>query len=159
MKIDKSWYIKPKDVNFPISISAGGVVVRKDNTKILIALLKTENYRKYSLPKGTNENGESVRQTATREVMEETGLANLKMVCKLGIKERLSIEKTYWKISHYFLFQTENVTGKQNLQQDEGNLKLKWFNFESLPPLFWPEQKELIEENREKIKLLLQSRI
>ncbi len=155
MKIDKSWYVKPKDYNFPTSVSAGGVVIRKRKGHLFIALLKTDNYKEYVLPKGTNEKGESIEQTAKREINEETGLSNLVFVCKLGVRERFSNEKTIWKITHYFLFQTEDVSGEQNLQDDEGNLQLEWFDLEKLPPIFWPEQRELIEENREKIKKLV----
>lgn len=152
MKIDKSWYIKPKDPNFPISTSAGGVVIRKEKSLLKIALLKTNEFKDYSLPKGTHEQGETIKQTAIREIQEETGLQKLKSICKLGIKERFSFEKTDWKITHYFLFLTDGVSGAQNLQPDEGNLQLRWFYLDNLPPIFWPDQKELIEENREKIK-------
>jgi len=30
MRIDKSWYIKPRDKNFPTQELAGGIVVRKN---------------------------------------------------------------------------------------------------------------------------------
>ncbi len=155
MKIDKSWYIKPNDSNFPVSTTAGGIVIRKDRAKLKIALLKTDKYKDYVLPKGTRERGETIKNTAIREICEETGLQNIKMICKLGVKERFSFKKTDWKIAHYFLFVTGDVSGKQNLQPDEGNLQLEWFDINKLPSMFWPEQRELIEENMEKIKRLL----
>jgi len=153
MKIDKSWYIKPKDTDFPVSVSAGGVVIREEKGVIKIALLKTNEFKDYSLPKGTYEKGETVEQTAIREIQEETGLQNIKLIRKLGVKERYSYKKTVWKTTHYFLFITKDISGVQNLQPDEGNLQLEWFDINKLPLIFWPEQTELIEENREKIKL------
>ena len=155
MKIDKSWYEKPKDPNFPVATSAGGVVVRKDNGKLMIALIGTDYHEDYMLPKGAQEKGEGVEDTARREIVEETGLHNLKLICKLGVKERLTFEKDKWKTTHYFLFETKEVSGQQKLEPGEKDLKLSWFDLEKLPPMFFPEQKELIEKNKEKIRKLL----
>ncbi len=49
--------------------SAGGVLIK--DTKVLICHRKNENL--FCLPKGTPEKNESIEQTATREVSEETG--------------------------------------------------------------------------------------
>ena len=155
MKIDKSWYIKPKNPNFSSSVAAGGIVVRKEKGKFLVALIGTDFYKDYMFPKGRQEDGEEIEITARREIAEETGLSNLKLICELGITERLSFEKNDWKTIHYYLFQTDDVSGKQNLQKGEEELKLSWFDIDSLPLLFWPEQKELIEENKKRIKNLL----
>ena len=154
MKIDKSWYIKPKDRNFPSDVSAGGVVIRSENEKLLISLIRDPQFDQYLLPKGRLERGESFEDAAKREIAEETGLNNLELIDKLGIKERLTFEKSEWRVTHYFLFLTDQKDGVQNLQ-DEENYELEWFDLDKLPPMFWPEQKDLIEENREKIKKLL----
>jgi 8-oxo-dGTP pyrophosphatase MutT (NUDIX family) len=106
------------------------------------------------LPKGRVEKFENLEDAARREVLEETGISDLTLVEKLGIKERLTYEKNEWRTMHYFLFLTEQKNGKQNLQEDE-NYEFGWFDFDNLPTMFWPEQKELIEENREKIKNLV----
>ena len=50
--------------------SAGGVVI--ENNKALICHRKKENL--FCLPKGTPEKNESIRDTAVREVSEETGI-------------------------------------------------------------------------------------
>jgi ADP-ribose pyrophosphatase YjhB (NUDIX family) len=155
MKINESWYIKPKNQNFPSSVAAGGVVVREEKGKLLIALIGTDYYKDYSLPKGKQEDGEKIEITARREIAEETGLSNLELICELGIKERLSFEKSDWKTIHYYLFKTDEISGKQNLQKGEEDLTLDWFDLDNLPLLFWPEQRELIKENKKTIKNLL----
>ena len=156
MKIDKSWYIKPKDKNFPTSISAGGVVIRRNNNKLYIALLRDRKFDDYLLPKGGSEKGESLEATARREVSEEAGFNDLNMICELGIKERLTFKKNEWKRIHYFLFVTDQEKGAQNLQAGEEDYVIGWYDLDKLPPMFWPEQKDLVEENRKKIKKLLQ---
>ena len=57
--------------------SAGGVVLRpdpNDEGKLYVALCHRRSESLWALPKGTPEDGESVAQTAAREVAEETGL-------------------------------------------------------------------------------------
>ena len=132
-----------------------GVFVFKDG-KFLMGLRRNAHGDKtWSIPGGHLEYGESFAETAKREVMEETGIDNLNLVCFLGKKERLSSEKKVWAITSYYLFTTNQITGKQNLQEGEEDLVFEWFDIDKLPSFFWPEQKELIEENLEKIKKII----
>ncbi len=54
--------------------SAGGVVFRGDNTGREVLLCGRTGDKLWCLPKGTPERGESMQQTALREVREETGV-------------------------------------------------------------------------------------
>lgn len=55
--------------------SAGAVVFRKENNTILYLLLHYKYKSEYlGFPRGSIEEGESERQTAEREIKEETGL-------------------------------------------------------------------------------------
>jgi len=152
MKIDQSWYLKPKDKNFPSAVSAGGIVVRKVKSKIYIALLRDRKFKDYMLPKGRVEQGESLKTTAKREISEEIGLSNLTLICELGSKERLTFEKDQWRKTYYFLFVTEQENGEQNLQNGEEDYGVEWFDLDALPSFFWPEQKEIVDNNLKKIK-------
>src|SRR3972149_8474586 len=106
MKIDASWYIKAKDKNFRVRKGAGGVIVRIEEGKILVGLVKGGGFKDYILPKGGTEDDETPIETAKREINEETGITDLSLLNDLGVKERLTFERNYWSSMHYFLFIT-----------------------------------------------------
>lgn len=54
-------------------ISAGGVVYRRNGDELEIQMIQ-DRYGKITLPKGKMEAGETVEQTALREIKEETGI-------------------------------------------------------------------------------------
>lgn len=61
-----------------VEVSAGGVVVRLIDGVEHVLVIR-DPYRKWGLPKGHAEDGESPGQTALREVREETGLTDLRL--------------------------------------------------------------------------------
>lgn len=55
--------------------SAGGVIYRRGAGGVEVCLIATRGGSRWQLPKGKREPGESLEQTAEREVAEETGLS------------------------------------------------------------------------------------
>lgn len=152
-KIDESWYVRPKDKNFPVRKGAGGLILRKRNNRIFVGLVRIDRFSDYIFPKGGSENGEVPLDTAVREIGEETGIRDLRMLSDLGVCERLTYRKNYWSKMHYFLFVTQQKNG---LATDPfESYQIEWFNIDKLPPMFWPEQRDLIEKNKGKIKKLI----
>ena len=146
--IDESWYERPLGVRE--RTSAGGVVARLDGGQVQIALVCEAPFNDYILPKGRLETDESIEEAARREIAEESGIADLRLVGYLGCRQRLSYDKRSWIITHYYLFLTEQVDGQPT--DTEHDYRLAWFPIEALPPMFWPEQRELIESNRTTIE-------
>jgi mutator protein MutT len=74
-------------------VSAGGVVYQMRNRAIEVALISVGKNRRWQLPKGQVDPGETPEETALREVREETGLTS-KLIQPLDTIE-------YWYISTY----------------------------------------------------------
>lgn len=97
-------------------VSSGGVIVRSAEDDLEVVLVGRERPRRWMLPKGTPIQGESLEQTARREVLEETGL-------EVRILERIGAI-TYWfaiagarhhKIVHFYLLE---ATGGDTANHD-----------------------------------------
>jgi tRNA nucleotidyltransferase (CCA-adding enzyme) len=68
---------------------AGGVVLGPGN-KIAVV---SQNGNSWSLPKGHLENQENKEEAAVREIYEETGIQDAKIIFELGVYERSRIGK------------------------------------------------------------------
>jgi ADP-ribose pyrophosphatase YjhB (NUDIX family) len=148
VKIDRSWYVRPPGT--AAHTSCGGVVIRKDGDRIMVALVTEPGFGEYILPKGHLEPGEDFEQAARREIAEEAGFSDLTLIKKLGVEERLDFNKRSWGTMHYFLFITDKIVPSPS-DRDHDYI-VKWFPIEQLPEMFWPEQLALLEDNRETIK-------
>ena len=153
--IDERWYARP--LNAEPKRCAGGVVVRLERGRILIAFVRESKYSDFFLPKGHVEPGESLEQAARREIEEEAGLVELVYLDDLGVQERFNFPRTKWKRIHYFLYATDHETGTPT--DSEHDYRLQWFALDDLPSIFWPEQRRLLEENRERIEAVIRQAI
>lgn len=102
-------------------INAGGGVVINDEGEVL--LIYRNNH--WDLPKGKQENGEDIKNTAVREVEEECGISNLQLkdiICKtyhtyVNKEGKLTVKSTYWYQMEY------RGTDKTTKPQTEENIE------------------------------------
>jgi len=84
--------------------TAGGIVFRRSaqNPANVEILLIADSKKRWTIPKGHIEEGETPRQTAEREIQEETGLKEMRMLDWLG-----KINFRYRRVNILVLMTTE----------------------------------------------------
>jgi bis(5'-nucleosidyl)-tetraphosphatase len=107
------------------AVSAGGIVYRVTELGPEFAICGRDSDGVWGLPKGTPNPGESLEQTAVREVEEETGL-RVRVIDKIGVIEYwFSREGTrFHKWVHYYLM--EAVGGDTSAHDVEYD-RVEWF--------------------------------
>ena len=153
LMIDETWYVRPPGIRE--RKGAGGVVVRWERDRLLVALVRGDGLPDCLLPKGGVEAGESNEEAARREVEEEAGLTDLRLLDDLGTKERLTYGRDRWQATRYFLFMTSETAGSPT--DSTHDYALEWHPLDALPAMFWPEQRQLIEDSAERIHIAAQA--
>lgn len=128
-------------------VSSGGVVYRWVDGRLEVVLCGRDEPVRWSLPKGTPDPGESLEETALREVQEETGLEPV-------IEDRIrSID--YWfsdkdnevrfhKTVHFYLM--KSVGGDTSLHDPEFDV-VQWFTYEEgVDNLAYPNEADVLRE-------------
>ncbi len=117
-----------KNIN---TVSAGGIVLNKKG----LVLIVNQNGDSWSLPKGHIDKGESPIQAARREIYEESGISDIKLLKKLGAYKRYKIGKngkedqSELKKIHMFLFTT---TEEKLKPIDPLNPEARWVKRENV---------------------------
>jgi 8-oxo-dGTP pyrophosphatase MutT (NUDIX family) len=112
-----------------LETSAGGVVVRHDGARTLYLLIR-DSYGNWGFPKGHVERGEHPEDAARREVLEETGLDDVRLAGALHtidwyfrFRGRL-----IHKVCHFFLMETRRTVTSP--QRAEGITACRWELFD-----------------------------
>ncbi|MFH2105364.1 MAG: NUDIX hydrolase [Parcubacteria group bacterium] len=112
--------------------SAGGIVYRqlKNKTQILFIL---DPYSEWAFPKGHIEEGESARESALREIGEETGILpkDLQIIDDLGELEyqfEFNNQKIH-KLVHFYLLEADPQV-KAEPQPEEKITAVKWVDID-----------------------------
>lgn len=120
--IEQAWENFQK--NFKVVVAGGGLVVNPDDGILFI-------YRSnvWDLPKGRVEEGESIEETAVREVEEECGISNLELQSYLITTYHLFFMDNIlqMKVTHWYFMKSdfyENLTP----QLEEGITKVVFKN-------------------------------
>ncbi|MFJ8910654.1 NUDIX hydrolase [Amycolatopsis sp. NPDC102389] len=129
--------------------SAGGLVVDAERANAaLIGRLDRHGRLLWSLPKGHIEDGETVEQTAVREVKEETGIS-AQVLQPLGtidywfVAERRRVHKTV----HHFILES---TGGELSDEDVEVTEVAWVPLAELETkLAYSDERKLVRKAKE----------
>ena len=127
--IKKLWEIFTK--KFPIIDAAGGLVERSDDKFLFI-------YRnnKWDLPKGGVEKKELIIEAAQREVKEETGLADLIVINKIGETYHIFKKGKNFRLKRTYWFKMKSdYQGELFPQEEEGIISAEWINKKRIPEI------------------------
>lgn len=133
--------------------TAGGVVYRINSKGAIEMLLVQDAKDRWTIPKGHIEPGETARQTAKREIHEETGLAEVDVQDWLG-----KISFQYRRGSSLILMTTQiymiEALGDTDATQKEDWMKgIKWFSSkEALDKIAYEDISKLMLISLKKIK-------
>lgn len=133
--------VKIKDNLYYDERSAGGIVFKQENGKILWFIIRTVSFKAskkkrkypvYKFPKGHLKDGEFLKEAALREV-EEEGKIKAKIVSKIGSNDYIlwdKIEKK--KIIKKVTFFLMEYVGESDLKYFDQEIVVErgWFNFE-----------------------------
>ncbi len=125
-------------------LSAGGVVVRRDRHGTRVLVLHHAKMDEWRLPKGKLKAGESLAQTAEREVREETGL-DLPAGRYLGVTHYFYLNPRGTGVISKFVHFFEMDAGEGQVELEPTFDDAKW-----LPPkeaaerLDWENEREMV---------------
>ena len=134
--------------------TAGGIVFRmsKDQKDIEILLIQDSKNR-WTIPKGHIEHGETAKQTAIREIDEETGLTHIQVLTWLG-----KIHFKYRRLDKLVLMTTQiylvrSMDDSEIPQKEKWMNGIKWFTFsEALDAIEYDDIEKLMLIAKKKIR-------
>lgn len=153
---------KPKKPNKPPrtkatrEYTAGGMVFRRTGVDKIDILMIQDRLGRWTIPKGHVEEGESLEQTAVREVGEETGLTSM------AIRDKLDKIHFFYRregrliymTTHIFLMEALGDTDALVPENSEGIVDVKWFTKdEALNLIEYKDTERLFKMGLTKLKL------
>lgn len=120
----------PKHIRATREYTAGGVVFRRLEQDRIQILMIQDRLGRWTIPKGHVEEGESLEQTALREVAEETGLTHLRLGEKLDKLHFFYRKEGKLIFMTTYVFLMEALGDSDNIipEDSEGIVDAKWFD-------------------------------
>jgi 8-oxo-dGTP diphosphatase len=126
--------------------AAGAVCWREEKSNLLVAIVHRVRYKDWTFPKGKVDPGETLAETAVREIKEETGLK-----IKLGVPlETMTypLDKSKNKVVHYWAAKvSDNAKDKSKFKPNDEISEVVWLGAEqAFAKLSYQHDRELLQE-------------
>lgn len=125
-------------------LNYAGCIIFDDQNRLL--LQKRSDCEKWGFPGGMVELGESVKETAVREVKEESGL-DVEITSLYGVYSKYFAEYTngdkVQPIVHMF---KAKITGGELIDKNDETLELKFFDLDEKPMLFCKQHQDVLDD-------------
>ena len=133
-------------------ISCGGLLFKQNREKVY--LIYSHKNKGWKLPKGHVEAGETIAQTAKREIYEESGYPNIELTSDkpaVSIKYyfELDDDPSYFhhKNVHFFVADLINDERHEDTQDEDENLDGAWFDTSNIiDTLLFDNEKQVASE-------------
>ncbi len=115
-----------------IIIQAGGGVIKNEKNQVLLIYRR----KKWDLPKGKLDPGETLEECAIREVKEETGLQSVELIKKLTVTQHTYLQDSiqFIKETHWYHMSATTSENKFLTPQLEEEIeKIEWVDVGLLP--------------------------
>jgi 8-oxo-dGTP diphosphatase len=133
-------------------ISSGGVIFRRTDERIEVALIAVKGGKVWCLPKGLVEKGENIARTAHREVKEETGLdgriiEKIDQIKYFYAHKEKDVTTRIFKIVYFFLME---YTGGDVSDHDKEVDDCRWFPIdEAIEKIEYKDEREILKKAKE----------
>ena len=125
--------------------SSGAVLLNRDDQKVYLVFKNSTG--EWLLPKGHMEKGETIEESAKREIFEETGYkAEVKDLLSVQVRQDI-LEPSKNKIIFWFLALLIDREQAKNTQMEDESFSGEWKSKEdAVQMLKWDEDKKLTEK-------------
>ncbi|MDR1418326.1 MAG: NUDIX domain-containing protein [Endomicrobium sp.] len=131
--------------------SCGAIVYKIENNNPLFVLVKTIQCNRWGFPKGHIEKGETEKETAIREIFEETGIKQLQFDNSFRHEDIYIIDdektaKLEYKIEKHVIYFLALANNDEILVYDKNEIsEIRWIDFQKAKELlFFHNSKEIL---------------
>jgi ADP-ribose pyrophosphatase YjhB (NUDIX family) len=140
----RRYCLDDKWTHYPHVFQASNAIAIKDG-KILLVQRNREPYKgKWMFPAGFLEYGEHPKETAIREVREETGLV-AKDAVFFDILQTTDDSRSPGNMTFYYKIEIKSTVKPVNMDKEE-NMDVGWFDIKNLPPIAWKDHEAILKK-------------
>lgn len=127
------------------TVAVGAIVFKQDKV-LLVRRANEPNKNQWSLPGGRQELGETVAETAVREVLEETSVI-VAPACLVDVVDSITKDEAGRITYHYTLIEMMCRWERGEPVAKDDALDAQWFSLKDLPNLgLWSETEKIISK-------------